>query len=158
MVFNKTKVENIHIELNGHYLQIVEKCNYLGLMISSSGSFTLAVKELKNKALGAYAALRSAFTNFQVKPHFFMMLFDRLVKPILLYGCEVWGAFGHKLRILNNLMITLLSNQKLPPEQLHIRACKDILRRTLQSKQNSAECPSCTISFHQCQIRINGTE
>ena len=56
-----------------------------------------------------------------------MKLFDTLVKPIALYGCEVWGAFGHKSNILDNIFNNLLLKDKSSYEQLHLKSCKHIL-------------------------------
>jgi hypothetical protein len=42
--------------------------------------------------------------------HFILSLFDQMVKPILLYGCEIWG-FGN-----NDLL-----------EKVHLKFCKMIL-------------------------------
>ena len=44
--------------INGHPLEKVHTYNYLGLKISNNGSFTVAIKELYNKALRAYMAMK----------------------------------------------------------------------------------------------------
>ena len=41
MIFNTMKVEEFEFELNGEKLQIVHTYNYLGLKMSSNGSFTV---------------------------------------------------------------------------------------------------------------------
>jgi hypothetical protein len=43
------------------------------------------------------------------------------------YTCEVWGAFGHKQSILDSLTYKLFSKDNVPYEQIHIRACKQII-------------------------------
>ena len=56
-------------------------------------------------------------------------LFDATVKPILLYGCEVWGS-----QIFNPTKLLKKDNMKtkeyfqFPFEKLHLRFCKYILR------------------------------
>ena len=128
MIFNKVKVNDISFQINGHPLEIVNKYTYLGIQISSSGSFTSAVKELASKALRAYFALKNTFINTSLQPNIYLKLFDSLVKPIALYGCEVWGAFGHKSSMLVKLVSNLLAKDNSPFEKLHLRSCKHILQ------------------------------
>ena len=128
MIFNKTKYNNLSFQLDGHPLEIVQSYNYLGLKICSSGSFTSAIKELSCKALRAYHAMRSTFLGTPLQPRIYMKLFDCLVKPIALYGCEVWGAFGYKTSNISTLPETLLTKDKLPYKTLHLKASKHILQ------------------------------
>ena len=57
-----------------------------------------------------------------------MKIFDILIKPIALYGCEVWGAFGHKTQNMTDILNTLLFLNKNPYELLHVKASKQILQ------------------------------
>ena len=104
MIFNKLKVEEFEFELNGEKLQIVHKYNYLGLKISSNGSFTAAIKELGEKARRAYHVMRGPLIDSSIQPRVYIKLFESLVKPIALYGCEVWGGFGHKSALQENIL------------------------------------------------------
>ena len=73
-------------------LESVSKIKYLGLMISSNGSFNqtrITVAEQANKATFALYKRLNDFRN--INPHEMMTLFDRYISPILNYGCEVWG-------------------------------------------------------------------
>ena len=57
-----------------------------------------------------------------------MHVFDHTIKPILLYGCEVWGMlnpFTSKFR--NTLLNFSRIFDKLPAEKLHQTFCKYIL-------------------------------
>ena len=127
MIFNKLKVEEFEFELNGEKLQIVHKYNYLGLKISSNGSFTAAIKELGEKARRAYHVMRGPLIDSSIQPRVYMKLFESLVKPIALYGCEVWGGFGHKSASQENILSSVLKNDKPTYEQLHLKVCKQIL-------------------------------
>ena len=40
--------------------------------------------------------LKSTLSNTQVPPRLYIQLFDILVKPIVLYACDVWGGFNVK--------------------------------------------------------------
>ena len=127
MIFNK-RPKNIDFKFNGQPLETVQCYNYLGLKISNSGSFTAAIKELSSKASRAYQSLRNALFGLAIPPKSYMKLFDILIKPIALYGCEVWGAFGHKTQNMTDILNTLLFLNKNPYELLHVKASKQILQ------------------------------
>lgn len=72
--------------------------------------------------------MKSSFIGMPISPKLYMKLFDALVKPIALYGCEIWGAFGHKPSIISNICKVLYTKDTLPYEQLHLKACKESIR------------------------------
>ena len=62
--------------------------------MSNTGSFYKATDALYNKSLRALFSLYSALSihTDQTNSKLYLKLFDALIKPILLYGCEVWGT------------------------------------------------------------------
>ena len=98
------KYSNVNIE-------IVKEFNYLGVIFSRTGTFRACKKHLSEKATKAmYEVIRKGRAhNLSISCQ--LDLFDKLVKPILLYGCEIWG-FG------NNDIV----------EKVHLKFCKLILR------------------------------
>jgi hypothetical protein len=76
---------------DGRNLEVVKEIFYLGLIFSVSGSFLSTKKALINKSNKAmYEVLKKGrLHNLSVKGQY--DLFDKIVKPILLYGCEIWG-------------------------------------------------------------------
>jgi hypothetical protein len=84
------------------------------------GSFTTAKKVLINKAYKAmYEVLKKGrLHNLSIKSQY--DLFDKIVKPILLYGCEIWG-FGN---------IDII-------ERVHLKFCKSILNLNYMFVRNS---------------------
>jgi len=103
IIFNKNKYEDISFQIDGQELEKVRTYNYLGIKVSSTGRFTQTMKELTNKAKRAYFAMKSKFSDFKINPKLFLKMFDILIKPISLYGCDIWGAFGNKLQELDKL-------------------------------------------------------
>lgn len=88
-------------------IENVSNYNYLGIKFTSSGTFTYAQKELVSKARKAVFKISNhpvCDVNLMVK------LFDALIKPIILYGSEIWG--------IGNNCIT---------ETFHNRFCKSAL-------------------------------
>ena len=74
----------------------------------------MALTDLKDRGLRAYGALKAKLGNlFKQHIPITIHLFDSLVKPILLYASDFWGAL--KLPKSN------------PVETLHIKFCKDLL-------------------------------
>ena len=70
----------------------VSRYKYLGAYFCLSGSFTYAQEDLYNKSLKAYFKFSKEF--LLLKPNISMHVFDHTIKPILLYGCEIWGSFN----------------------------------------------------------------
>ena len=127
---SKTKVLVFNTTRSGHkfYInnQMILEANhytYLGIHFKKDGSLDLAMKILNNKALKANFAIKQGFYNASAKVS--LKLFDSLVKPICLYGSEIWA-----LDVIdwNKNIEQLLSQDNLPFEKLHIRFCKSILK------------------------------
>ena len=81
-VINETEVETV-----SHY-------KYLGVNISHTGTFIVAEKNLSLNASRALFSIKQGVFNNNVKLSVIFRIFDSLVKPIALYGSEVW--FGYK--------------------------------------------------------------
>ena len=106
-------------------------------MFSNTGSLKGAIETLKQKAMKAAFSLKSSLASQNIcSPALFMRLFDKLIKPILLYGCEVWAQ-----EILRLKKITLTKLNKFPPEQIHIKLCKWALglRKSTNNNATRAE-------------------
>ena len=63
----------------------------MGLLFSKSGSFALAKKELAAQANKAMFSILKMSRKFSLSIDLQIELFMKMVKPILLYGCEIWG-------------------------------------------------------------------
>ena len=95
--FNK-KIKSLNFTINDQIIEIKNSYCYLGVEISNTGSFSKAMDSLYKKSLRAlfsiYAALNVYSDGNTVS--LFLTLFDSLVKPVLLYGGEIWGNFALK--------------------------------------------------------------
>ena len=111
MIFSKGRLPtNIHFKNGDKELEIVKKKLCLRIKFSRRGLFSNAKKELVDRGTKAmYEVLkRGRLHNLSIKCQ--LELFDSMVKPIILYGCETWG-FG------NNEII----------ERIHLKFCKLLL-------------------------------
>ena len=77
---------------NGEQLKTSTYYNYLGVLFSTRLSWTKCTHTLVSKASKALFALKSLFIKYPNMPvNLMFKLFDSKVKPVLLYGSEVWG-------------------------------------------------------------------
>ena len=53
-----------------------------------------AVKALSDQALKAYSNILGIFNSIQLDIKTKLLLFDRMIVPILTYGSEVWGVYN----------------------------------------------------------------
>ena len=109
--------------LNDQHIEVVQQHMYLGIKLHSSGNFTCSIKDLADRATKAYYCAKSALSNCQSSPRIQIKIFDSVVKPILTYGSEIWGAFGLKKANKDNLLLKMLTNETVPYEKLIIKKC-----------------------------------
>ena len=104
MIFRKggTLKQNLHFNYGDHELEIVSKFTYLGQALKAI--FTL------NKYIRKFVNL---------KPKHVLDLFDKLIRPIFNYSCEVW-AFTRSMII----------------ERIHLQFCKKKLLGDKQCAQH----------------------
>ena len=97
MVTKGSNQQIITLKLNNSSIESVTNFKYLGLEFSHDGIYDLAKRELYNRGLKAYFKISSSL-NPRPKPYLLLHLFDHIIKPILLYGCEVWSPLELKYR------------------------------------------------------------
>ena len=61
-------------------------------MISSTGHFDGAIRDLTEKVRTTYYMLRNSLLKYNHPIKLCLQIFDSLLKPILRYGSEVWGT------------------------------------------------------------------
>ena len=79
------------ISFSSTVIECVQSFTYLGIEFSSDGAFNIAKKLLYKKALKVYFKISKTL---RPSPQVDTMLhlFDHLMKPILMYGSEIWGV------------------------------------------------------------------
>ena len=121
--------------LYGNQIELVDTYKYLGIIFQCNGKFKNAVSALELKAHRALFKLYKMLWNsnecYSVK--LAGKLFDSVVKPVALYGADIWGGFiwennNKKGKIVSNeKFIQKLFSDKTIFEQLHIKFCKRAL-------------------------------
>ena len=78
--------------MNNETLEIVKEYKYLGILFSSSGSFLAAKKLIAAQATRAMFCLLKKARSLLLPIYIQIDLFEKTVKPILPYWCEVIGT------------------------------------------------------------------
>ena len=127
LILNKRSQNNHSFKLYDSKLEEVQSYNYLGIIISKRGDFKIAINHLHDKAARAFYSIRKHFNFYNnTNPKTLLRLFDSIIKPILLYGSEIWALYGwskNTIKDINNFL--LCTNTKF--ETLHSKACKNAL-------------------------------
>ena len=97
IIFNKRGVslkDKFRFYLRGEELAITDQYQYLGIKLRPSGSLQLATEELSDKAMRSWFGISNIiFKNKRMDPNKAFGIFDSLVTPIALYGCEFWAPY-----------------------------------------------------------------
>ena len=93
LIFSRRKLKNIpSFKFADMKLDVVNDYNYLGVTSNFSAKFNVAKQSLYQKGCRAMFALLKRHKSLSLPPDIALKLFDTLVKPVLLYGAEVWGC------------------------------------------------------------------
>lgn len=95
IVFSRGKLRRYpSFYYNGEPLEIVSSFTYLGVTLNYNNRFTVAQKDLHDKASRAMFGLLTKCRKLKLPLDVCLKLFDSLVKPIMLYGVEIWGPYA----------------------------------------------------------------
>lgn len=86
--------DKIHFTYGSQELEISDEYKYLGIVLSKSGSFLAAKKNIAEQANKALFSLMRKIRTLKLPIDIQLELFDKTIKPMLLYGSEIWG-FGN---------------------------------------------------------------
>ena len=101
---------------------------YLGLIFKPSGAVTAAVKELHAKAGRAWFSISNiVYQNKRMPASRALKLFDSLVSPVSLYGCEFWTPLNLPASSFTEQDRLLRSWETFLPELHNQRVCRMIL-------------------------------
>ena len=82
---------NINFKIGQSTIQHVNEYKYLGIFLSKSGSFLNAKKHIAEQANKAMFCLLRKIKRLSLPYDIQIELFDKTIKPILIYGSEIWG-------------------------------------------------------------------
>ena len=109
----KTKTDTLHFKYNDSIIEIVDHFQYLGVIFKYNGSFKLCIEKLFTQGQKAMFSVLQKCRKYDLPIDLQLDLFDKMVLPILTYGCEVWGL--ENMNVINII------------EKLHLKFCKYVL-------------------------------
>ena len=122
MVFNTKGVEiTTDVCFRGVKLENVSTYRYLGILFHISGKINFMKQDLLERGQKAMFKLMSYFKDGKPSVQTGFHLFDRVVKPVLLYGSDVFG--------INNLRYKSIFNEMYKDifEKCHLKFCRYLL-------------------------------
>lgn len=125
MIFRQRKIApKVQFIVARSVLEVVDSFTYLGITFTYNGNFHQAIKNMQTKAMRALYKISCSLNSGDVRNcNLFIKLFDAMVKPILLCGCQVWSQ-----RLLKYFLSHDFGNlSRLPFEQLHHKLCRQAL-------------------------------
>ena len=92
-IFSRDKLKNIpSFKFADMKLDVVNDYNYLGVRFNFNAKFNVAKQSLYQKGCRAMFALLKRIKSLSLPQDIALKLFDTLVKPVVLFGVEVWGC------------------------------------------------------------------
>jgi hypothetical protein len=98
----------VSFTLNNQHIEIVEEFKYLGVLFSKNGSFLNTKKHFATQATRAMFSLIKNANRLDLPIDLQIDLFNKTIKPILLFGVEVWG-FGN-IQLLERVQLRFLKH------------------------------------------------
>ena len=117
LCFNITgKLVRNCFRINNEAIEDVSFFKYLGFVVSANGNVKRGLQNLSDRANRAFFLFKSSLGSaYRQDVLLSLALFDKIIKPILLYCSDFWGCHKHNL------------SEKSPIELAHCKICKDIL-------------------------------
>ena len=92
-IFSRGKLKNIpSAKFADMKLDVVNDYNYLGVTFNFNAKLNVAKQSLYQKGCRSMFDLLKRIKSLSLPPDIALKLFDTLVKPVVLYGAEVWGC------------------------------------------------------------------
>ena len=115
VIFSKQKdgAENTFV-IGAKEVEVVEEFKYLGVTFKFNGHFNNNFEDLKEKGNRAMRSVVKKARRDKLPIDLQFDLFDKMVMPVILYGCEIWGY-----KNLGTL------------ENLHLKFCKLVMNLKL---------------------------
>ena len=129
LIFNKSgKLTNEKFTYKNDVVQNASQYKYLGLNFTLSGSLKYSDNDLVNKARKAYFKLNKDFLSLNPNIPVSIHVFNHTIKPILLYGSEIWGTFQtSSSKFRNNVLPLSKIYANNSSEKFYMKYCKNLL-------------------------------
>ena len=125
LCFNKSgKLIRNCFMVNQQLIEDVKLFKYLGFVFTAWGGLKTGLADLHDRGQKAFYKLKKSLGyGFMKYPRVAIKLYEAIVKQILLYASDYWGAFENKTN---------------PIEQVHISFCKQMLGLSKRATNNAS--------------------
>ena len=178
IVFSRGKIRRIpKFYYNGKEIEVVFDFKYLGLLFNYNNRFSVAQKDLYDRASRAMFSLLRRCRKSCLPLDLQFDLFDKVVLPILSYGCEVWCSGNCDLALklqLRFYKIVLRLNKSTPscmlfgelgrfPVDVHLKTrmlCYwyKLVKQANSSKYTSVMYRFCLKMYEKCNYQFSYIE
>ncbi len=112
VIFNKTgkMIKNNGFEINKNSLKVTKSYKYLGFQLDNNGNFNGTVEDLANRAKRALYSIYKLSTINYISVETMINVFNATIKPILLYGSEIWGYHSKQNSQIEKIQLTFGKN------------------------------------------------
>jgi hypothetical protein len=125
MLINNKMATPESFNINGIIIENVNSYKYLGLTFNNRGNMNDARSQLHGSALKAMHKLRKCIGQTNINIQTALRLFDSLISPILLYGCEVTNMYNiNENKNYSHFFEKLLKTDQ---EKLQLSFCRMLL-------------------------------
>ena len=108
LIFNSRKSYRPLFHYGGSIIEIVDSFSYLGITFYRTGNFTLQKKIIYSKCQKAIYSLLQLARNKSLPVDVVLSLYQSMIIPIMLYGCEIWGY--ENVTLLEKLQLKFLKH------------------------------------------------
>ena len=92
IIFSRGKVrKHVKFLFDGKEVEVVDDYVYLGIKMNYNNSMNKAIQKQITLAKKSMFSMLSSVQNLNLPVDLQLNLFQKLVLPVLLYGCEIWG-------------------------------------------------------------------
>ena len=93
VVFSRGQVQtsSYNFQLGGDSIEVVSEYKYLGIFFNYNGRLRKGELALKEQATKALYSIIGTSRKYDLPVDIQIELFNMMVVPVLIYGCEVWG-------------------------------------------------------------------
>ena len=127
MVFNRNgRLMVRDFFLNSSKVECVRSYKYLGFIITPSGEINTGLKDLRDRGFKAFMKLKRDLGTFNQNVSTALLLFNSLIKPIILYCSDFWGPLKIPKPTSAGDLYDYMSKSS-PVEKLYSSICKQTI-------------------------------
>ena len=107
-----------HLILEGRSIEAVDKFTYLGATMSTEGGGEEDIQERLKKARAVFRNLNKTWKSSVFSRNTKIRIFNTVVKPTLLYGCETWKMTEGNNKMIDYFQTKFLGRILVPSGQM----------------------------------------